>query len=369
MPVSPFGNSRGIAQRLTAGTALEVSPQLTIGGDLIFASLNLNTSIWALPIEANHVEANHARVTGELKKLTDGPLEIMPSISSDGKKLAFTSNWRDEPAGAHILRSNIAPEGSSQLQVRLRDLSSGKDTAIANFEHIENRSLFSRMHPQISHDGALVAYTANDKSDIYIARLGGDSPSKLADAKGIVWDWSSDSNRLLFTAAQDWRLHQLDVSSGRQSLFLQKAGYDLFQAKFAPDGRAVALIGCDAQRSGMDCRIFIVPLKADASPEPEGWAEIDHPSAWDDKPRWSPDSSTIYFISDRDGHYCLWSQALDRAKRPTRKPAPVYHFHSSRLAMINVGTGLLEIDVARDKIVTGLGELTGNIWRLKRPAD
>lgn len=34
--------------------------------------------------------------------------------------------------------------------------------------------------------------------------------------------------------------------------------------------------------------------------------------------------------------------------------------------MINVGTGFLEIDLARDKVVMGLGELKGNIWRLKR---
>ncbi|HSU60760.1 MAG TPA: hypothetical protein VLI55_15720 [Bryobacteraceae bacterium] len=32
----------------------------------------------------------------------------------------------------------------------------------------------------------------------------------------------------------------------------------------------------------------------------------------------------------------------------------------------NVGMASLEIDVARDKIVMGLGELTANIWSLKR---
>jgi Tol biopolymer transport system component/DNA-binding winged helix-turn-helix (wHTH) protein len=363
MPVSPSGVSRGRAQRLTSGTALEVSPLLTAGGDLIFAGLNLNTSVWALPIDANH-----AQITGELKRLTEGPMEIMPSISRDGKNLAFTSNWRGEPAGAHIVRSNVLSERSSRLQVRVRDVAAGKDMGVATFENTDERSLFSKMHPQISQDGTWTAYTANDKSDIYIARLGSDSPHKPAgDPKGIVWDWSSDNQRLLFTSAQKQDLSQLDISSGRQSLFLRKAGYGLFQAKFAPDGRAVGLIGCDAERTGTECRIFVVPLKADGSPEPEGWAEIDHPSPWDDKPRWSPDSGTIYFISDRDGHYCLWSQALNRAtKRPAGKPAPLYHFHDSRLAMINVGTGLLEIDVARDKIVMGLGELTGNLWRLKR---
>jgi len=239
---------------------------------------------------------------------------------------------------------------------------------IATFEKTDDRSLFLKMHPQVSQDGIWTAYTANDKSNIYIARLGSESPRKLAgEPKGIVWDWSFDNTRLLFTKLPDWSLSQLDVASGRQSLFLRKAGYNLYQAKFAPDGRAVGLIGCDAQRSGMGCRIFVVPLKGDGSPEAEGWAEVDHSSPWDDKPRWSPGSGTIYFISDRDGHYCLWSQTLNCAtKRPAGKPAPLYHFHNSRLAMINVGTGLLEIDVARDKIVTGLGELTGNIWRLKR---
>lgn len=45
---------------------------------------------------------------------------------------------------------------------------------------------------------------------------------------------------------------------------------------------------------------------------------------------------------------------------------PVYHFHNARLDLINAGTGTFDIGVARDKVVMALGELTGNIWRLKR---
>lgn len=55
-----------------------------------------------------------------------------------------------------------------------------------------------------------------------------------------------------------------------------------------------------------------------------------------------------------------------RTKRPLGTPFAVYHFHNSKLAMINVGTASLEIDVVRDKVVTGLGELNGNIRSLKR---
>jgi Tol biopolymer transport system component len=305
------------------------------------------------------MDPTRAHITGELKRLTNGPLEIMPSISLDGKKLAIVSNWRNER------------RRYSRVQIQTRDLATGKETRVANFDITENGELHSGGHPQISHDGLLTAYAANEKGDVYVAPFGGDSPYKVAgNEMAIVWDWSFDNKRLLYTNALDRSLNQLDVSSGRKSLFLRKSGYNLFQSKFSPDGRAVAVIGCAAHRLGVECRIFMVPLKADGSPEAEGWAEIDHPSPWDDKPRWSPDSGTIYFVSDRDGHFCLWSQALDReTKRPKGKPTSLYHFHNSRLAMINVGVGMLEIDVARDKLVMGLGELTGNIWRLRREAD
>lgn len=66
MPVSDDGRSAGKAERLTSGTALEASPLLTPTGNLIFASLNLVQSIWSLPLDAES-----AKVTGELKKVTD----------------------------------------------------------------------------------------------------------------------------------------------------------------------------------------------------------------------------------------------------------------------------------------------------------
>lgn len=75
----------------------------------------------------------------------------------------------------------------------------------------------------------------------------------------------------------------------------------------------------------------------------------------------------IYFISDRDGYLCLWAQRVaSHGKELVGTPFPVYHFHDTRLSMANVDTGILEIGVAEDKIVIGLGELTGNIWSLRR---
>jgi dipeptidyl aminopeptidase/acylaminoacyl peptidase len=101
---------------------------------------------------------------------------------------------------------------------------------------------------------------------------------------------------------------------------------------------------------------------------PKDWIAIDHGGLWDDKPRWSPDGRLLYIVSDRDGHLCLWAQRLDgKSKRPLGNPFPIRHFHDSGFGMQNVGVGLLEIDVARDKIVFGVGELTGNIWSVTFP--
>jgi Tol biopolymer transport system component len=314
---------------------------------LIFASLRLDSSIWGLV-----ADTDRGRVTGELKKVTDGPLDVRPSISLDGRKLAFVAKARGAPP-------------RPQVQLRVRDLLTQRETAAAVSEGVLH---YPAMRAQISHDGILVAYAANEASDIYMARLGsGPKHTRVGNVKGFLWDWSWDDHSLLFSKFGDEGIHQVDVSSGGESSFLRKAGYELYQAKFSPDNRAVILIGCDSHRPGMQCRIFVVPLNSDGSPEADKWIAIDHSSPWDDKPRWSPNGNLIYFVSDRDGHLCLWAQRLDRiTKQPNGAPFPVWHFHTSRLAMINIGTAPLEIDVARDKIVMAAGELTGNIWSLKR---
>jgi Tol biopolymer transport system component/DNA-binding winged helix-turn-helix (wHTH) protein len=354
--LSDDGRSTGPAQRLTSGTTLEVSPVLTASGSLIFASLNLVHSVWGIP-----GETNRGVINGDLKRITDGRFEFMPSISSDGRRLAFAAAKRGATTHSPVQDDEAFmlpfPRHSSTLEIRVKDLDTGTEAAISGGES-------SPFGPEISGDGSMVAYAADEK--LYVTQA--DNPSRhIVSGAGKPWGWSPKHEQLFFCKFDNQRakISVLDVASGRQSLFLSKPDYNFFQARYSPDARAVAVIACAAEKTG--CWVSIVPLNSQGIPQTEGWIAIDHPSLWDDKPRWSPNGDLLYFISDRDGHLCLWAQRLDLGtKRPIGAPFPVYHFHNSRLAMINVGTGALEIDVARDKIVMGLGELTGNIWSLKR---
>ena len=86
----------------------------------------------------------------------------------------------------------------------------------------------------------------------------------------------------------------------------------------------------------------------------------------DDKPQLSPDGNTVYFTSNRDGSTCMWALRLDpKTKRPVGAPFAIQHFHGRQ--RVQPGTSLavdMELNVAKDKIVTNLDELHSDIWMM-----
>jgi Tol biopolymer transport system component len=363
-PVSSEGHITGPAKRLTSGTTLEISPTLAPNGELAFSSLNRTLAVWSLP-----ADTEQGKAAGDPKMITAGPADVLPSISSDGRVLAFTAarkklrgyERRSPAEGVRPSGPVTFSEEAADLQVRTKDLSTGKETVFSG-------DGAAQWHPQVSRDGSMVAYTSGAVGRLYIARANGESQRMILGGKSAYpWDWSRDNRLLLFNSFEGG-IHSVDVQSGREKPFLDRPGFALHQVKFSPDDQSLAVLGCDSDASGApQCQIFIVPMENGAPARAERWIAIDHPSHWDDKPRWSPKGDLIYFISDRDGYLCLWAQRFARSRRAlVGAPMPVYHFHNARLSMANVDMGILEIDVAKDKIVMGLGDLTGNIWSVRR---
>jgi len=84
-------------------------------------------------------------------------------------------------------------------------------------------------------------------------------------------------------------------------------------------------------------------------------------------PKWSADGRTVFFQSNRDGHWCLWARRVDeRSKDPFGEPFAVRHLHSHRLSLSPPGSPFFrrEMDVSRDRLFFPLTETTGNIWLL-----
>jgi hypothetical protein len=106
-----------------------------------------------------------------------------------------------------------------------------------------------------------------------------------------------------------------------------------------------------------------VLLRGEEAAPDSAWIPVGPENSWNDKPRWSPDGKLVYFISDRDGYRCIWAQRIDSVTgRPEGDPFDVRHFHGFRHSPQGIGLWQLEFDVAKDKIVVGLADWTGNIW-------
>ena len=89
----------------------------------------------------------------------------------------------------------------------------------------------------------------------------------------------------------------------------------------------------------------------------------------DDKPRWSPDSRTLYFMSERDGFRCVWGQRIDPASLTLVGQAfPVYHSHRARRSMKNIPLSAFSMWIAGNELFFIQAEQTGNIW-LMEPAQ
>jgi Tol biopolymer transport system component len=305
-----------------AGVSRKVAPRL------VYSSDSAKPQLWSIPLLANA-----AAVTGNARRLTRaGAPELFPSISEDGRSLLF-------------LRS----EGA-----RMKELATGRETAISGGKRVAWGAM--------TRDASLAV---TELAGV-ISRIGlrdGRSES-ICDPCNRPWDISSDGRYVLTqTGSTPMGLALLDAASKTKRNWLVHPTWPLYFARFSADRRWVAF---QARIAPGVSHIFIVPFDAAATIQPTDWIAATNGTSEDGNPAWSPDGSWLYFRSARDGHVCLYAQALDpTAKTPSGAPKAIYHFHEARRGLGNVRPSNLELAVAGDKLVTTLGERTGEIYRVK----
>ena len=328
--VSPeTGKIMGDLRRVTAGAGKETYPSCQSGNTLTFTKVETNTDLWSLPMDLDRGRSN-----GALERVTQTPAtRNRASLSNDGRSVAFASDQAGFP------------------NIWIRDLATGKESSVAS-------SSDSQGYPVLSGSGSRVAYSAyeGDKRFVYISAPGG-VPEKLCEGCPFAMDWSRDEKTLLVLSGIPYQIDALDIASHRQTPILKDPKYNLLYARFSPDNRWVSFtVRTQANRA----RIAIAPLDGPRPIPESAWITIAE-VGWADSSNWSPDGKTLYFISPRDGHRCLWGQRINPfSHHPQGEPFAVQHFHGS------VAYEEGEWAAAGGRIAIVLNENSGNVWMLSR---
>jgi WD40-like Beta Propeller Repeat len=99
--------------------------------------------------------------------------------------------------------------------------------------------------------------------------------------------------------------------------------------------------------------------------DPSRWTQVaaDHP--WPDKPRWSPDGRTLYFISRWPRSYFnLWAMSFDPERGiVVGQPFALSDFKSPRF-MISPHVDRTAMSVSARQTILTMESVSGNIWML-----
>jgi TolB protein len=217
------------------------------------------------------------------QELTSSSINLLPSWSHDGKVLAFTS-FRDG-GGAHVYTLDLGTR-------KIRPLLMTGDFATG---------------ASWSPDSARLAYSgsANDNTDVFVARADGSSPRRVTDSRGIdiSASWSPDGKRIAFVSERAGTpqiyLMNADGSGVRRLTF--QGNYNQEPA-WSPKGDLIAFSGRDEHR------VFdLYTVAVDGSRV----TRLTQNDGTNEKPAWAPNGRYIIFSSTRTGKRQLWLMQPD----------------------------------------------------------
>ena len=231
------------------------------------------------------------------ERKSGGSLFLAPSLSSDGKHIAFVSL-------GSFLRGQVFPDlwlGDGETGKRLKRLV--KSTTDPNFEEL--RLLYSQS--AFSPDGKTLAFTAQREGRDVLYLLDVQHRKTTFRFKvgleGVTGpSWSPDGRQLVFSGSNGGitDLYVVD-NNGRNLRRLTNDRHSDVQPQWSPDGKTIAFASDRGPQTDFDDLRFSRWQISLYDMESGRIRVIPAQSGQNLNPMWAPDGKSIAFVSDRTG--------------------------------------------------------------------
>jgi Tol biopolymer transport system component/DNA-binding winged helix-turn-helix (wHTH) protein len=328
-------------ERLTTGSGPDVDLAVSRDGRrLAFTAKTQQIRNWLFPFDATT-----GRITDKGQAITaTGRTVAGPSLSRDGKHVAFSASR----AGAWDMWE--------------KSLVDGREVPLMADE-------YSRVGAQWSPDGMQLVYTRQKSGEatpfqmmVWSSQTHSEEPlTTSSEIQRFPSDWSPDGASLLMLQGTDVWLVPMAAAPHAETKarkIISDPKYDLYQPHFSPNARWIVFGAAANSPTMVETTLYVVPAAGGA------WTQITDGNHWDDKPRFSPDGKTIYFVSGRGGFFNVWGIHFDPiGGTPVGEPFQVSAFEGPGL-MIPKWIPPVELSINENKLVLNIAEVSGGIWVL-----
>ena len=321
----------GVAKQLISGDSRDfiISSSL-VGNRLAISEWNPAVHVWRI---------DHASRPGQAKavEITNDPeFDMSPSMSHNGRWLIFARGYWDD------------------RQIRVEDTTTGMERTLPFKEP-------SKYAPIIDDAGTTVAYEAAEKGvhGIWVATLGGMHRLLCSDCRNPT-GWIGDGKTILYGNSAFTEVRVQDVATGKPRIILSVPGGTVQDAEWSPESRFILFT---VLRPGSNGQVFAARFSPGGNAADSHWVEITGATDWSRKPRWSGDGKTIYYLSNRDGNWCVWGQHFDPViGRATGDAFPVQHFHDQKSTPAAINADGLNLSGTGESLYLNVLETGGTIW-------
>lgn len=341
---------KGQPLELTDDARVKVTSSSQGGNVLAFTDLSTEFQIWRI----DAIDPSHPA-----EQVTyDAELDENPYVSQNGHWLTFIRGFEDRG-------------------LWVRYMGPGKD---AGKETLLPATQPNKFSPVISEDGSSVAYEAREKikptdknstSEIFLLTGLGGKPYtyRICEKCRNPTGWFDDEAGLLYSDVhmKDILMYSLSDHQPRKLLSSSNPNEYLAEASWSPTNQYLLFTltvekSEDAKTRDVNGQVFAIHFPRGAKAPDSDRIQITTDSS-NEKPRWSGDGKTIFYLSNRDGHWCLWGRHFDPASgRAVGNPFEVKDYHNPDFTPYTIDSAELNLSVAGNLLYVNVSKNSGKIY-------